>query len=151
MIGALLVKMKGRAGGAYLNSREIDKFLKDWRDDAVFVYPGSTPVSGVHRGKKRIRQWWMTFYEQFPTSHFTTNGVYVKNIMSFLPSNKMAIEWEVQVTNKDGEDFNNKGVSLVTIQGGRIARFEDFISDQTTLERAWSTLRLDREFSGAGD
>lgn len=139
MIGALLVKMKGKAGGAYLNSREIDKFLKDWRDDAVFVYPGSTPVSGIHQGKERIRQWWITFYEQFPISHFTTNGVYVKNIMSFLPSNKMAIEWEVHVKNKSGVSFQNKGVSLVTIHNGKIARFEDYIFDQETLERAWSS------------
>jgi ketosteroid isomerase-like protein len=138
MIGALLVKMKGRAGGVYLNSREIDKFLRDWRDDAVFVYPGSTPVSGIHQGKERIRQWWMTFYEQFPTSHFTTKGVYVKNILSFLLSNKMAIEWEVQVTNRGGDSFHNQGVSLVTVQNGKIVRFEDYIFDQETLERAWS-------------
>ena len=139
MIGALLVKMKGKAGGVYLNSRDLDKFLKDWRDDAVFVYPGSTPVSGVHQGKERIRQWWMNFYEQFPTSHFTTKGVYVKNILSLLPSNKMAIEWEVHITNRDGDSFHNQGVSLVTIQTGKIVRFEDYISDHKTLEIAWAS------------
>jgi hypothetical protein len=40
----------------------MDKFLKDWRDDAVFIYPGATPVSGEHKGKGSVRRWWMTFY-----------------------------------------------------------------------------------------
>jgi len=140
MIGALLVKIKGRAGGVYLNTREIDKFLRDWRDDAVFIYPGTTAVSGTHIGKKRIREWWMNFYEQFPQSHFTTNGIYIKNIFSMLPSNQMAIEWEVDVTNRKGDEFHNRGVSLVTIKNAKIVRFEDYIFDQKLLDQAWSTI-----------
>lgn len=140
MIGALLVKIKGRAGGVYLNTREIDKFLRDWRDDAVFIYPGTTAVSGTHKGKKRIREWWMNFYEQFPQSHFTTNGIYIRNIFSVLPSNQMAIEWEVDVTNRTGDEFHNRGVSLVTIKNAKIVRFEDYIFDQKLLEQAWSSI-----------
>jgi len=139
MLGALLVRRKARTGCSYLNSREIDNFLKDWRDDAVFVYPGTISVSGEHKGKISIRQWWMTFFEQFPESHFTIKGIYIRNIMSFLPSNQITIEWEVDVKNMHGDRFHNKGVSLVTIRNGEITRFEDYIFDHVTLGVAWSS------------
>ena len=139
MIGALLARMKTRKGCSCLNSRELDKFFKDWRDDAVFIYPGSTSVSGEHKGKKSIRKWWMTFYEQFPESYFTIKGIYIRNIMSFLPSNQIAIEWEVDVKNNKGDRFHNHGVSLVTVQNGKITRFEDYIFDLETLRKAWSS------------
>lgn len=139
MLGALLARMKTRQGCSYLNSRELEKFLKDWRDDAAFIYPGSTSVSGEHIGKKSIRKWWMTFYEQFPESYFTVKGIYIRNIMSLLPSNQMAIEWEVDVKNKTAESFHNHGVSLVTIRNSKITRFEDYIFDLETLRKAWSS------------
>jgi len=139
MLGALLARRKARTACSCLNSREIDEFLKDWRDDAVFIHPGSTSVSGEHKGKKSIRRWWMTFYEQFPESNFTTKGIYIRDIMSFLPSNQMAIEWEVDVKNINGNRFHNHGVSIVTIRNGRITRFEDYIFDLETLGKAWSS------------
>ena len=82
----------------------------------------------------------MNFYEQFPQSHFTTNGIYIRNIFSVLPSNQMAIEWEVDVTNRTGDEFHNRGVSLVTIKNAKIVRFEDYIFDQKLLEQAWSSI-----------
>lgn len=137
MIGALLTKMMVRRGCAYLNSREIDKFLNQWREDAVFIYPGKTRASGEHRGKAQIREWWLAFYEQFPSSNFTTRRIYIKNVMSITASNQVALEWAVQVRNQKGDSFNNHGVSLVDIYNGKIGRFEDFIFDLETLEKAW--------------
>jgi ketosteroid isomerase-like protein len=151
MLGALLARRKARTGSSYLNSREIDKFLKDWRDDAVFIYPGSTSVSGEHKGKRSIRLWWMTFYEQFPESHFTTKGIYIRNIMTFLPSNQIAIGWEVDVKNITGNRFHNHGVSIVNIQNGKITRFEDYIFDLETLEKAWSSNKAMQPTSSAAD
>lgn len=139
MIGALLTRMMVRRGCAYLNSREIDKFLKQWREDAVFVYPGETRASGEHCGKNRIREWWLAFYGQFPSSHFATRRIYIKDITAITASNQIALEWAVQVTNQLGESFKNHGVSLVDIHNGKISRFEDFIFDLKTLERAWAS------------
>lgn len=139
MIGALLVKSKARKGCVYLNSREIDKFLRDWREDAVFIYPGTTPVSGQHSGKKSIQEWWLKFYDRFPHSHFTIRAIYVKNGLSFLPSNQIALEWEVDVATKTGKTFHNHGVSLVDVRNGKIVRFEDFFFDAETQKRAWSS------------
>jgi len=139
MIGAFLTRMMVRRGCQYLNTREIDKFLNQWHEDAVFVYPGSTRASGKHHGKNNIRDWWQSFYEQFPSSHFTIKRLYIKNIMSLSASNQVALEWAVDVTNKYGDTYFNHGVSLIDIRVGRISRFEDFIFDLETLKKAWAT------------
>ncbi len=139
MIGALLVRMKARQGCALLNSRDVDEFLRDWRDDARFIYPGLTAVSGEHRGKKSIKDRWIKFYDQFPESHFTIRRIYVDRIMSFLPSNRIAVEWEVEVTTRNRDKLHNHGVSLVNIHNGKIQTFEDIIADIETLEKAWSS------------
>lgn len=139
MIGALLTRIMVRRGCSYLNTREIDRFLSQWHEDAVFVYPGTTRVSGEHRGKEQIRKWWLGFYEQFPSSVFTTRRIYIKNIMSLTASNQIALEWGVHVTNRSGHSFKNHGVSLVDIHNGRIGRFEDFIFDLETLKDGWAS------------
>ena len=137
MIGALLTKMMVRRGCTHLNSRDINKFLKQWHEDAIFIYPGVTHASGEHHGRDQIRKWWSAFYKQFPSSIFTTQRIYIKNIMSVTATNQVALEWSVRVKNQSGDMFNNHGVSLVDIYKGKINRFEDFIFDLETLKRAW--------------
>ena len=139
MIGALLTRVMVRRGCSNLNSRELDKFMDQWREDAVFIYPGDTRASGEHAGKDKIRNWWLVFYRQFPSSTFTTRRIYINNIMSMAASNQVALEWTVQVENQSGQVFNNRGVSLVDIHNGKIRRFEDYIFDLQTLADAWSS------------
>ena len=139
MIGAILTRLMVRRGCAYVNTREIDKFLKQWHEDAIFIYPGGTIASGEHRGKNNIREWWLRFYQQFPASAFTTRRIYIKNIMSITASNQIALEWGVEVKNHAGHSFKNHGVSLVDIYNGKISQFEDFIFDLETLKKAWSS------------
>ena len=79
----------------------------------------------------------MEFYEQFPKSQFIVKRIYIKNIMTLLASNQIALEWEVDVLNRQGESYHNHGVSLVDIRNAKITRFEDFIFDLETLKRAW--------------
>ena len=137
MIGALLTRAMVRRGCSYLNTRELDKFMDQWREDAIFIYPGGTRAGGEHVGKDQIRNWWLSFYGQFPSSTFTTRRIYINNIMSMTASNQVALEWSVQVKNQSGKAFNNHGVSLVDIHNGKISLFEDYIFDLQTLAEAW--------------
>lgn len=142
MIGAVLARLMARKGCKYLNTREIDLFLKDWRDDAVFIYPGDTIASGECRGKQAVREWWMRFYDQFPKSCFAVNGIYVNNFMALAPSNELALKWSVDVADRLGNEFHNHGVSLISIHNGKVVRFEDFIFDLITLKKAWSSSQV---------
>ncbi len=60
-----------------MNSRDLDKLLNDWLDDAVFTYPEILlPVESIE-AKSSIRNWWLKFHEQCPKSNFTTKAIYV--------------------------------------------------------------------------
>jgi len=66
MIGAIIAKRKARSSFDCLNRRELHAFLRDWADDATFVYPGNLSVSGTMEGKPAIDDWFQKFMTQFP-------------------------------------------------------------------------------------
>lgn len=136
MVGAVLTRMMARRGCECLDARDVDRFLSQWQEDAIFICPGATRVSGEHMGRRRVREWCLTFCEQFPQSHFSTGGMHLKNIVAMTASNPVAIEWEVLVRSRFGESFTNHGISLGDILHGRIRRFEDFVFDLGTAEKA---------------
>ena len=51
MIGALMAKRLAGAVMDALSGRDFDAFLRDFAEDATFIYPGNVPASGVHKGE----------------------------------------------------------------------------------------------------
>ena len=137
MIGALLFKLM--AGGAMknTNNRQLDKIVSNFRDDAVFIYPGSLSVSGTYEGKKAIEEFFHKFFGQFPEVHFTCKAVYVKNIFAVGLSNTIAIEWENRLTNRNGETFDNCGISTSQVKWAKVARHHEYYFDLDTMRKAW--------------
>jgi ketosteroid isomerase-like protein len=48
MIGAWIAKQKAPASLEALNRRDLDAWLKDWAEDATFIYPGDVRASGTY-------------------------------------------------------------------------------------------------------
>jgi len=138
MLGAMIMKSKASSGFLKLNQRDISSFMDDWRDDAVFIYPGNISVSGEHKGKEKITAWWKYFMNQFPEVRFTCKSVFIKNIYAIGPTNEIALHWEVSTKDKEGNDFKNAGMSLVKVKNGKIQYFKDYIFDLDTVRKAWS-------------
>ncbi|HEY5159234.1 MAG TPA: hypothetical protein VII93_14830 [Anaerolineales bacterium] len=61
MIGALIVKRKVPAAFDAINQHDLDAFLKNYSDDAAFVYPGDIGPSGIYTGKEAIH-WILLVY-----------------------------------------------------------------------------------------
>lgn len=138
MLGALIMKVKARSGFRKLNRRDVQSFMDEWRDDAVFVYPGKISVSGEHKGKERIARWWGNFLDQFPEATFTCKGIYLKHIFAFGPSNEIVLHWEVSTKNREGSHYQNSGMSHVKIKNGKILFFKDYFFDLDNQRKAWS-------------
>jgi len=66
MIGAIIAKRKARGSLQHLNRGDVQAFLEDWADDAVFIYPGNLPISGTIKGKPAIDDWFRRFVNQYP-------------------------------------------------------------------------------------
>lgn len=137
MIGAIIVKSKVRSAFASLNRRDLPGFLSGWAEDATFIYPGNISVSGKMEGKKSVEGWFRKYLEQFPTLKFTLRSVSVQNIFAFGGTNVVAVEWDINLTNREGRDFQNSGVTIITVRKGRVILVRDYMFDTEVLKRAW--------------
>jgi ketosteroid isomerase-like protein len=137
MIGAIIVKSKVRSTFACLNRRDLPAFLSGWADDATFFYPGNISVSGKMQGKKTIQEWFRKYLDQFPKLNFTLKSVSVQNIFAFGGTNVVTVDWDLNLTNREGKDFPNSGVTIISVKKGRVILVRDYIFDTEMLKRAW--------------
>lgn len=129
MIGALIAKKAIASAFEAMNRHDLSKFMSGWRDDGVFIYPGEIPVSGTFQGKSDLESWFRNFFEQFPRIQFDVQDICVRNIFALTGNNVVAVHWNIQLTNRDGIEGQNSGVTLITIKGGKVFQVKDFIFD----------------------
>ena len=137
MIGAIIAKKKAHSGFASLNQRDLPTFLASWAENATFVYPGNLSVSGKTEGKKAIEEWFRKMMEQFPKVNFTLKNVFVQNIFDLIGTNVVAVEWDINLTNREGRDFQNSGVTIISIKNGKAISVSDYLFDAEAQKRAW--------------
>ncbi len=75
--------------------------------------------------------------EQFPKANFTLKNVSVQNIFALSGTNVVAAEWDVALTNREGGDFLENGVTVVDIKKGRIVLISVYKLDTDVMRRAW--------------
>ena len=127
MIGALIAKSKVASSYDLLNNRAIKKFLSNWHDDTTWIYPGNTSAGGEYKGKQEIEDWFQKFLDQFPTMNITPKNVCVKNILDFVGTNVVTVEWDEENTTKDGNKVQFTGVTVITLKFGKATHAIDYI------------------------
>lgn len=137
MIGTLIAKSKIRSGFNSLSNHDIDKFVADWRDDATFIYPGNISVGGEIKGKKAIKEWFTKWLEQFPQVQFTLKHICVQNIFDMTGTNHVAVEWDVNLKNRDGKEIQNSGVTTINLKMGKAILIRDYMFDMEKAKEGW--------------
>ena len=129
MIGTLMAKRA--IAGAYeaMNRHDLARFMSGWRDDGVFIYPGDIPESGTFQGKSAVEAWFRRFFEQFPEIRFEIQDICARDSFDFVGNNVVAVHWNLQLTNREGRAGKNSGVSVVSVQGGKVVAVKDFLFD----------------------
>ena len=139
MIGAFVAKAAVKKALADLSNRDLDSFLDAWGEDVIFHYPGNAVASGTFRGRETVRAWFARMLQQYPEIAFTVKGVSVQNLFDLLGNNVAVAEWDIRVRRTDGEVYENTGVTVVRLRGGKAVAVRDFLFDMDTVEEAWST------------
>ncbi len=137
MIGALIAKKKIRSGFNSLSQHHIDEFLKAWSDDATWIYPGNLSVSGEFKGKKAVEERFQKFIDQFPQISFNIKHICGQNIFDIIGTNHIAVEWDIYLTNRDGKEVQNSGVTTINLKNGKAVQGRDYISDMEKVKEAW--------------
>ena len=137
MIGAIIAKSKARAGFDSLSGHNLEKFMVDWADDATFICPGNLSISGEIKGKEAIQEWFKKFIEQFPVSSFNLKNICVQNIFALGGTNTLAVEWDVKLNNREGNEFENSGVTIISMKGRKAVLVQYYIYDLEVTKSAW--------------
>jgi ketosteroid isomerase-like protein len=138
MIGALIAKSKVTSSYDFLNNRDIKSFLANWHNEATWAYPGSMSVSGEVKGKKAIEEWFQKYFDRFTSARIVPKSVCVKNIFDFVGTNVVAVNWDEELTNKEGNQFQFTGVTFITLKFGKATHAQDYIfNTDEELRKAW--------------
>lgn len=129
MIGAIIARKAIRDAFRALDQHNLSKFMSAWRDDGVFVYPGNIWASGSFAGKNSVEGWFRNFLDQFPKIHFDIQDICIKNIFAFSGTNVVSVHWNIELTNRNGREGLNSGVTVINIVGSKVARVKDYIFD----------------------
>ena len=127
MIGAIIARQAVKSGFDALNERNLDKFMKAWSEQSIWIYPGSLSVSGKHVGKDNVKKWFMHFQEQFPQMKFNLKHLGVGSIFAFSGNNVVSVHWDLEVTNRTGFKYQYNGVTVLEIKGAKVIKGQDFL------------------------
>jgi len=130
MIGTIVAKKNLMRSFQAMNNHDIDEFMSGWRDDGVFIYPGELSVSGTFEGRDAVEKWFRNFFDHYPKIKFDVQDICLKNIFDLTGNNVAAVHWNIELTNRDGREGQNSGVTVITIEGGKAVRAKDFFFDQ---------------------
>ena len=139
MIGAIIAKQAMVKAFQAMDNHDLKTFISNWRDDAVFIYPGEIYASGTFEGKAAIENWFRKFFEQFPKIHFDIQDICVKNIFAMSGNNVVATHWNIHLTNREGRVGEYSGVTIISIEGSKVVKVKDYIFDLgTNFKLNWS-------------
>ncbi len=111
MIGAIITQRMVLSAFDCLNRRDLPAFLRNWAEEATFIYCPAVSVGGKIEGRREVEKWFQRFMDQFPKVNFTVRSICVQDIFSFGGTNVAAVEWDGTFTNRDGNHFQNTGSS----------------------------------------
>jgi ketosteroid isomerase-like protein len=129
MIGAIIARKAVARAFRALSNHDLEGFMSAWRDNGVLIYPGEIWASGTFTGKPAVTAWCRKFFEQYPKINFNIQQICAENIFAMSGTNVMTAHWNIYLTNRSGRVGQNSGVSVITLQRGKVVQVKDFVFD----------------------
>lgn len=106
-----------------INSRDFEAFLELMDEEATFEFPGTSPLAGIHSGKKGIRRFLRRMTIAVPDLRFDI-------VKCFASGDHAALEWTNKGTTAKGTPYENRGVTIVEFAGPKIKRLCDYLDTE---------------------
>ena len=103
---------------AGLNQKNLDELSDELADDAVFLFPKTAPLVG----KKKILSFMKVLIRRYPNLIFTLGRMTGDETLG-------AVEWTNHGNAKNGEPYENAGVTFLEVRDGKIAYISDTFKD----------------------
>jgi ketosteroid isomerase-like protein len=121
-----------RQGYAAFASGDMETLMTLYNDDAVHIVPGSSRVSGSHKGKDSILGLYGSLFE-------LSNGtlrIQLDHVLS--DGGNRVVSIHTSSLEKDGETFTQTEALLFTLVDGKVAEIVDFFADIALNDRLFS-------------
>lgn len=131
---------EGRMAKAFeaMEHKDLEAVMRGFSDDAVFEFPGHTPISGRHEGKPAVEAFFRDLFGQLESWRFTVKHVGLANPIGLNYSNTMFVEYEVDETATSGLTAHNRGVSIFEFRHGKLVAGRDYFFDSTVPDRLFA-------------
>ena len=103
-----------------------------YNDDAVHIVPGSSQVSGAHKGKDSILGLYGALFELSGG----TLRIQLDHVLS--DGGDRVISIHTSSMDKDGETYTQTEALLFTFVNGKVAEIQDFFADIALNDRLFS-------------
>ena len=107
-----------------MDKRDFTLYEKHVAGDAVLDFPGSETVTGC----RRIIVFLKAVLRKYPELKFTIENIIVDE-------DRAAVVWSNTGRFKNGELYNNRGITLVQTRDGEIVLISDYFKDTSFLKR----------------
>ena len=121
-----------RRAYAAFGSGDMDTLMTLYSDDAVHVVPGSSQVSGAHKGKDSI----LGLYGRLFELSGGTFQVTLDHVLS--DGDDRVVSIHTSSVEKDGETVTQTEALLFTLVDGKVAEIQDFFADIGLNDRLFS-------------
>jgi ketosteroid isomerase-like protein len=121
-----------RRGYEAFTKGDMDTLLALYDDDATHIVPGSSKVSGSHKGKENI----LALYGKLFELSGGTLSIDLRHVMTDGDSRVIAVH--KTRLEKDGESIEETEALLFTFHDGKVAEIQDFFADIALNDRLFS-------------
>ncbi len=121
-----------RRGYAAFSAGDADTLTALFADDVVHSVPGSSPISGDHKGPQEV----LSMYGQLAERSEGTMQVDLEAVLSDGGNRVIAIH--TARATRNGETLTEKEALLFTITDGKVTEIVDFFGDIGRNDAFWS-------------
>lgn len=137
VIGKVILKSVLTKAYAQLDKGELDSFVKNWRDDGIFIAPGNSEESGEYKGIEVITEFFRMFMASFPKRHFEIKQICIQNPPLLSKYNTVAVIMDVHLTNRFGSSYVYSKVSIIEMKWLKAYKATDYHMDSAAFEKMW--------------
>ena len=101
-----------------VNRRDLDKLKELLADYAEFYFPKTQPLVG----RNRIIRFFKILFRQYPKLEFTVHREIMQGQVA-------AVHWTNRGVHKNGEPYENEGVTILEMERDKIRFISDFFKD----------------------
>ncbi len=121
-----------RQGYAAFATGDMDTLMALYTHDVVHLVPGSSQISGAHKGKDNV----LALYGQLFELTGGTMHVQLDHVLSDGGNRVLALH--TSSMEKDGESFTQTEALLFSLVDGKVTEIQDFFADIALNDRLFS-------------